>query len=416
MEWVDNMDDQFVKISDRPDLAPVVAGWLLKAFGNPSGRTLDEMTAIIAAPCILPEETFVLFEGERPIGTASIARKDLATREDLTPWLAGVYVEPDCRGRGYGTALVRKAEHHVMKASIPTLWLYTWTAERLYQRLDWKRVGVEIDRGRDVVLMRRDIYDVPAGCPLYEAIAWIAYNDELIARRYSRENAGDQNGPKLRWRDVQYPSGSGLPGTEDLRARPWADLKQQHEEWIASGSDLSELDKPIDADFSEKLRTWKLADGRRWLDGRAKLLRALRDGSIQALDGVDAVGSAFWADRTFNSSGVNDLRYSREDLRKFVRAGAACVNVRATADALPIPPVPTVHDEEIPASVARIRSAIGEVYDQRRGDPPNIKKIAPFVQDLLKAEGLCASGNQISEIAGEAEFRPLRRKRGQRRR
>ena len=141
--------------SGRPELAPIVAAWLVEAFGYPGGRTPEQVAARILAPPRGPEETFVLLEQDRPVGTASLAHDDLAARRDLTPWLAGVFVEPDARGRGYATALVRRVEAFAAAASVPVLWLYTWTAEPLYVRLGWRRVGLEQDRGQEVVLMTR---------------------------------------------------------------------------------------------------------------------------------------------------------------------------------------------------------------------------------------------------------------------
>ena|SRR5258708_4485530 len=153
------MDRTIVAISDRPDLAPAVARWLVDEFGYPGSRTLDEMTALILSPPRGPEETFVLFDHDKPVGTASLAHDDLASRRDLTPWLAGVFVEPASRGRGFATALVRQVEAFATAASVPTLWLYTWTAEPLYARLGWQRVGVETNRGEEVVLMMRRLSD-----------------------------------------------------------------------------------------------------------------------------------------------------------------------------------------------------------------------------------------------------------------
>ena len=144
-------------VSDRPGLAPVVAGWLVEAFGHPGSRSVDDMTALILAPPAGPEETFVLFEEDRPVGTASLAAKDLDARPDLTPWLAGVFVRPAFRGRGYATALVRQVEAFATAASVPVVWLYTSTAEPLYARLGWRRIGLEQNRGSDVVLMRRSL-------------------------------------------------------------------------------------------------------------------------------------------------------------------------------------------------------------------------------------------------------------------
>ncbi len=111
------------------------------------------------SPSVGPEETFVLFDQGVTVGTASLAHKDLEARPDLTPWLAGVFVQPAFCGRGYATALVRRVEAFASAASVPVLWLYTWTAEPLYARLGWRRAGLEMDqeRGREVVLMTRPL-------------------------------------------------------------------------------------------------------------------------------------------------------------------------------------------------------------------------------------------------------------------
>jgi hypothetical protein len=51
--------------------------------------------------------------------------------------------------------LVRRVEAFARDASVPVLWLYTISAERFYVRLGWQRVGLEPERGRLAVLMRR---------------------------------------------------------------------------------------------------------------------------------------------------------------------------------------------------------------------------------------------------------------------
>ncbi|MBD0275375.1 MAG: GNAT family N-acetyltransferase [Acetobacteraceae bacterium] len=151
------MGFEIAAVSDRPELAPVVAAWLVDAFGYPGGRTVEETTPLILSPPVGPEETFVLFDQGVPVGTASLAHTDLEARPDLTPWLAAVVVQPAFRGRGHATALVRRVEAFAAAASVPVLWLYTWTAEPLYARLGWRRAGLETDRkrGREVVLMTR---------------------------------------------------------------------------------------------------------------------------------------------------------------------------------------------------------------------------------------------------------------------
>ena len=145
-------------VSEQPELAPLVARWRVEAFfAGPGGYTVPEMTRLILAPPQGPEETFVLFEGGRPVGTAGLVKQDLDARPDLSPWLAGVFVEPDARRRGHAAALVRQVEDHARAAGVAALWLYTLGQERLYARLGGERAGTERDRGQDVVLMRRGL-------------------------------------------------------------------------------------------------------------------------------------------------------------------------------------------------------------------------------------------------------------------
>lgn len=152
------MSNQIVAVSDRPDLAVLVAQWVVTTFLDyPGGLTVEEMTALIVAPPVGPEETFVLFDHDRPAGTAALVHQDLETRPDLTPWLAGVFVQPAFRGRGHATALVRRVEAFAIAAAVPVLWLYTVKAEPFYARLGWERAGLEKERHHDVVLMRRSL-------------------------------------------------------------------------------------------------------------------------------------------------------------------------------------------------------------------------------------------------------------------
>ncbi|WP_439598038.1 GNAT family N-acetyltransferase [Falsiroseomonas sp.] len=143
-----------VTLTERPDLVPLVAGWRMEAFGYP-GRRLEDGLARLRAPRRGPEETFVLFEAGVPAATAALSHDDLESRPDLTPWLAGVIVQPGFRGRGLAGRMVRQVEDFARRAGVSTLWLYTSAAAGLYAKLGWQHAGVEQDRGREVALMQR---------------------------------------------------------------------------------------------------------------------------------------------------------------------------------------------------------------------------------------------------------------------
>jgi GNAT superfamily N-acetyltransferase len=156
------MSTTIVSTRDRPDLVPVTACWRWDAFFRETGKPFDQLlqsaqrTAATAWP--IPR-TFVLLANGEPVGTASLTEHDLDERPDLTPWLAGVFVAPHARGRGYAAQLIAAAEQTARVASISTLWLYTSTAERIYARAGWQTVETVQHDGKPFSLMRRDVLD-----------------------------------------------------------------------------------------------------------------------------------------------------------------------------------------------------------------------------------------------------------------
>jgi len=111
--------------------------------------------------------TFVLLVNGCPVGTASLVAHDLDERPDLTPWLAGMYIEPHARGHGYATHLINVVEAAARKTAIPTLWLYTNTAERIYARAGWQTVETVLRHGKAFALMRRDVLPRSSQTPVY---------------------------------------------------------------------------------------------------------------------------------------------------------------------------------------------------------------------------------------------------------
>ncbi len=151
-------------IRERPDLLPVISEWLWLEWWKNKGHTLEQTQAIYA-DCVAEKgapQTFVLLEGELPVGTATLARRDLDERPDLTPWLAGVFVVPDRRGRGYVNHLFTLFERACRAASVDVAWLYTNTAERVYLRAGWETVEIIQRPGKpSITLMRRIIPNNP---------------------------------------------------------------------------------------------------------------------------------------------------------------------------------------------------------------------------------------------------------------
>ena len=97
--------------------------------------------------------TFIAVEKDL-LGSAAIVAHDMDTKQELSPWLASVFVSPENRSRGIGSELVLQVMNQARNAGIKTLYLFTPDKERFYIRLGWQTISNEIYRGHVVTVMQ----------------------------------------------------------------------------------------------------------------------------------------------------------------------------------------------------------------------------------------------------------------------
>jgi GNAT superfamily N-acetyltransferase len=100
---------------------------------------------------------WVAYEGDRALGTAALRASDLPGRDDLTPWLGGVYVARSFRGRGIASALCRTVESRAAELGFRQLYLFTLDQRQLYERLGWRVMAPETWKGRTADLMAKEL-------------------------------------------------------------------------------------------------------------------------------------------------------------------------------------------------------------------------------------------------------------------
>lgn len=131
---------QIEYLADHPSLVPELARLHFKQWGylRPE-QTLEHRTRRLAECCGrggVPSVVVALEDGAL-CGSAMLIASDMDTRPGLTPWLAGVYVVPACRGRGYGSTLVRRVESEAATLGVRDLYLWTPDAADFYAPLGW---------------------------------------------------------------------------------------------------------------------------------------------------------------------------------------------------------------------------------------------------------------------------------------
>jgi GNAT superfamily N-acetyltransferase len=149
-------------LANRPEFAEELArfSWAeWRSFYDARGLTFDDALESYrdrARTDSLPL-ALLAFQGEQLVGTVSLKINDLDTRPEITPWLASLFVIPEGRRKGVASLLVQRAVEEARRLHLPTLFLWTTSAEALYLKLDWRVVERTEHCGRPIVIMQVDL-------------------------------------------------------------------------------------------------------------------------------------------------------------------------------------------------------------------------------------------------------------------
>ena len=98
-------------LCDHPELIEELATLNFKEWGEfRPGQTVEDRIEHMRESCgkgAVPS-VVVALEGSRLLGGALLIENDLKLRPNLTPWLAGVYVKAEERGRRIASQLVNR--------------------------------------------------------------------------------------------------------------------------------------------------------------------------------------------------------------------------------------------------------------------------------------------------------------------
>ncbi len=143
----------FSSLADRPELKGLVAGWLWSFWGTPGNydfyRSMTEHCQKDDFPLM-----YVAFIDGTPAGTVSLLRADLFSRQDLYPWMADLFVPPEYRSRGIGSALQDFVLAEAKKLGFDKIYLYT-PLKGYYEKKGWEFVCEEMDRDCQIVRVYR---------------------------------------------------------------------------------------------------------------------------------------------------------------------------------------------------------------------------------------------------------------------
>ena len=149
---------RMVPLADRPELFPAVGRWHWEEWGAGAPNvSLAEWTDALRAKSGgdgIPITWVALLDGV-PVGSVALIERDMPTYPDLTPWLSSVYVVPERRNDGVGSALVAHAEEAARAYGVARLYLYTDSAEAFYAARGWRTIAREhYDRSLKAIMAK----------------------------------------------------------------------------------------------------------------------------------------------------------------------------------------------------------------------------------------------------------------------
>ena len=149
---------QISYLIDHPEYIPQLAQWLFEQWRSilPEDTLKTRIQKLNAHlnRDKLPIACVAHADGEL-LGTAALRVHDLEGREDLTPWLGGVFVDSKFRRQGIGEALCAMVEDAARARGIETLYLFTLDKQAWYSRLGWTKLSPCVWRQRPGDIMAK---------------------------------------------------------------------------------------------------------------------------------------------------------------------------------------------------------------------------------------------------------------------
>ncbi len=152
-----------VSLAEHPHHWQTAAEWSFAAwqheFPTDTVQTyLDQYSLAASKPEKLIEIFAAIDSDDNLLGVATLVDDDeLPDAPEPGPWLAAVFVAPDARKFGVGSALVERVVSRTRELNYSTLYLYTEHAQIWYRDKGWTKIRDTVFLGLHHTVMQLDL-------------------------------------------------------------------------------------------------------------------------------------------------------------------------------------------------------------------------------------------------------------------
>ncbi len=147
-------------LADHKDVIPRLAHWSYNEWSSlHPDRTFEDIKQLMLERSNKDKIPLCLIaiENGNVIGMIALKTNDLESRPNLSPWLAGLYVDIKHRRKGVGKQLVHAIEEEAERIRVNKLFLYTPESEEFYSKLSWIVRERTEWHGHSITVMEKDI-------------------------------------------------------------------------------------------------------------------------------------------------------------------------------------------------------------------------------------------------------------------
>jgi GNAT superfamily N-acetyltransferase len=147
-------------LADHPEFIPIIGRWHYRQWAPlKPGKSVQTWIAELRELCGKGQipSAFVAILKSEPVGSALLIATETDHQGRPEPRLASLFVPPEHRKRGIGSALVRRVVEEAGALGVRRLFLITEDAELFYRRLDWSVFERTTHFGCNATILYHDI-------------------------------------------------------------------------------------------------------------------------------------------------------------------------------------------------------------------------------------------------------------------